>query len=160
MPHRWIVERSFAWLESSPTTAGSSTASTPTSSRPKATPNGRSSPATTRNTKRTRKNAWAKKAQNPSGYATSLLCADPVQETGVEKMGRNAPSNLLFPACVRSLKIDQTVFRHTEKPNALQGKFRLLLLTCKTVSTKPPSPPLPSPTAVVGKKFILYISNT
>jgi sulfate-transporting ATPase len=61
---------------SSPTTAGSSTVSPPTSSPRKANRNGPSSTATTRNTKPTRKNAWVKKALNPNGYGISRLVDD------------------------------------------------------------------------------------
>jgi len=58
---------------SSPTTAGSSTASPPTSSRRKAIPSGRSSTATIRNMRRTRRSGSARKVRSRSGFGISRL---------------------------------------------------------------------------------------
>ena len=63
------VCRRACW--SSRTTAGSWTASPPTSWRPKATPAGRSSPATTRSTRPTSGVGWARKGPSPGGSGTS-----------------------------------------------------------------------------------------
>src|SRR3989338_10567412 len=74
-----------AWW-SSPTTAGSSTASPPTSSRRKAIPSGRSSMATTRNTKLINVNVLARKEPSQNGYATNLSADNNDQE---ERLGDN-----------------------------------------------------------------------
>jgi len=51
-------------------------ASPPTSWRRKVIPSGRSSTATIRNTKRTRKSAWVMKARSRSGYGISQLVGE------------------------------------------------------------------------------------
>src|SRR6266481_1756211 len=62
-------------------TAGSSTASPPTFSPRKVIRNGHSLMATIRNTKPIKRNAWAKKAQNRSGFGTSRLAGDSGQSS-------------------------------------------------------------------------------
>jgi sulfate-transporting ATPase len=74
---RWKTRcwNSPAVCSSPRTTAGSSTGSRPTSWQRKAIRIGNSSPATIRNTKPTRRSAWARKGRSPTAFATSRFRA-------------------------------------------------------------------------------------